>query len=137
MSKVSKAQLKVHESFIVVEGSGEFPLDMLRYDSCHPAEKVDSLVIDRSRRRPPRRRCVVLFRQSVSSKGPTHARWRSFAWTVLGVFDNVYDAKDLVKKQSDAKTHIRADALAEIRRLQDEAGRLMEEHKITVSDVER
>lgn len=60
-----------------VEGSGEFPYDMLRYDMCWPAtEMYDSAQL--STRKNERRKVTLRGLRS-----PTDGRWRSFGWTVL------------------------------------------------------
>lgn len=63
----------------VVEGTGDFPFDMLRYDSCWPRTEVDSGNIERSFR------ARGMTRWEVRLKGlrmPTEARWESFGWKV-------------------------------------------------------
>lgn len=71
---------KVVVTFLVVEGRGTFPLDMLRYDSCCPATETDTShvngVVAEVRR-------VVLRRFSVSGQPATEGRWRSFGWRVV------------------------------------------------------
>jgi hypothetical protein len=85
---VRKKTIKVYEKFVVVEGSGEFPLDMLRYDSAFPATEIDSsMVVNRSNLR-----AVALIVRSVNDLGPTSDRWRSFTWRVVGIFDELYSA---------------------------------------------
>lgn len=63
----------------LVEGSGPFPLDMLRYDKAFPRTEQDANVAQGSRIR----RSVTLLSSSLSA--PTHARWESFGWKVDGV----------------------------------------------------
>lgn len=59
----------------VVEGSGPFPLDMLRYDESFPASELDAgIILDRGRRE-------IMLR---SYSEPQPARWSSFGWTVKG-----------------------------------------------------
>jgi hypothetical protein len=66
------------------EGVGEFPYDMLRYDSCYPDTEQDSALLgkpypqDRTERRSVRLRRVVPMAKAL----PTFARWASFGWTV-------------------------------------------------------
>lgn len=62
-----------------VEGVGDFPVDMLRYDACWPYMERDSALMQPSYRE---RRRVVLQSRSVS--GPTEGRWSSFLWRVIG-----------------------------------------------------
>ena len=70
-----------------VEGSGDFPMDMLRYDRCYPArEGTDSanLCASRYRRsRLPRRK--IMLRRLVTNRHamPTSVRWESFGWWIV------------------------------------------------------
>ena len=63
-----------------VEGSGEFPADMLRYDHCWPASEADSRLLENPIYKPGRTRRVINLR---GLTGPTPGRWASFGWTVL------------------------------------------------------
>jgi hypothetical protein len=54
-----------------VEGTGQFPVDMLRYDSCWPSTSKDVPLPTKGGR-------VEL----VGIQEPTLLRWRSFGWTV-------------------------------------------------------
>lgn len=71
---------KFFEWFLVVEGRGPFPVDMLRYDSAFPYREEDSskcaLVYQKSR-------AIVLCRRGVNESEGTSARWASFGWTVV------------------------------------------------------
>ena len=60
-----------------VRGKGSFPLDMLRYDACHPVrpEDVDSLTEILG----DEPRTVTLN----SNHPPTVKRWASFGWKVV------------------------------------------------------
>ena len=64
-----------------VEGLGQFPVDMLRYDRCVPVSEGDSHTIERGPSHRPRR--VMLERISRNDAGPTVGRWASFGWRVL------------------------------------------------------
>lgn len=64
----------VHD--FAVEGSGEFPIDMLRYDRCWPAAEAQVPYLTASR---SGRRHVLL----TGLQEPTQARWQSFGWRVL------------------------------------------------------
>jgi len=72
-----------------VEGSGDFPFDMLRYDHCWPEGEAESYKISltyancnsREDDTYPGLRRVTL--QSDSPHAPTEGRWRSFTWRVL------------------------------------------------------
>ncbi len=56
-----------------VEGRGDFPFDMLRYDCCWPARGEDAAALSDTGRRT-----VTLL----SSQEPTRGRWSSFLWGV-------------------------------------------------------
>lgn len=59
---------------LTVEGAGEFPVDMLRYDAAFPHKEEDSyLIMERGKRK------VSLLTQIT----PTQARWESFGWKVI------------------------------------------------------
>lgn len=67
-----------------------FPIDMLRYDACHPAcnsTAVDHISASLSMRRNDKEECypegwtVTL----ISDHEPTKDRWTSFGWTVTEV----------------------------------------------------
>jgi len=66
-----------------VTGRGAFPMDMLRYDICWPAnETMSNLISDAFFHQP--------HRSTISLKGlkpPTFARWRSFGWEVVDLGD--------------------------------------------------
>lgn len=73
-----------------VEGSGDFPFDMLRYDHCWPEhESPDSYNVsltyanctDRNDDTYPGKRRVTLLTESPNA--PTEARWKSFSWSVV------------------------------------------------------
>lgn len=59
-----------------VSGSGPFPTDMLRYDTCWPASSEDAeKLLTRGRR-------SVTLRSSSEVGKPTTGRWQSFGWWV-------------------------------------------------------
>jgi hypothetical protein len=66
---------------VVVEGRGEFPFDMLRYDSAFPYREEDSSKLKSSLSLDMRR--VVLCRRGVNASSSTAARWSSFGWQVV------------------------------------------------------
>lgn len=72
---------KVYQWYLVVEGAGSFPYDMLRYDACFPAEQIDASLIDGQRYLHKRR--VVLVRRGVNENTGNGERWKSFGWNVL------------------------------------------------------
>lgn len=72
--------MKKYRCEFTVEGDGEFPIDMMRYDRCTPATQEDvgkmSMV--------GVKRCVVMvaFVESKLTTIPTIRRWESFGWKV-------------------------------------------------------
>lgn len=80
-NKPEKMYLKV----FTVEGTGCFPVDMLRFDSCVPCTEGDAMQIQRTFQEnrgkfdEPRR--VRLRKYSVlANSQPAWARWDSFGW---------------------------------------------------------
>ena len=73
---------KMYPVKFVVEGRGDFPIDMLRYDRAVPMTEHDSGVIayESGKRR------VHLIRYSAAGKsGPCQQRWDSFNWLVISI----------------------------------------------------
>jgi hypothetical protein len=68
-------------------GNGIFPVDMLRYDRCFPADSESAnniAIVDLHLRQETRN--VVLHKDVTSPKDlPTVARWNSFCWAILDV----------------------------------------------------
>lgn len=72
----------------VVEGSGSFPVDMLRYDACTPAHSDDAISMVKHFRDYDYnevRRVKLMMRSSFAKTQPTAARWESFGWRVVEV----------------------------------------------------
>ena len=63
----------------VVEGSGEFPFDMLRYDACYPLNERDSYKLRSSSDVQCRRRVVLKSLNHPTTSG----RWESYGWRVV------------------------------------------------------
>lgn len=63
----------------MVEGRGAFPVDMLRYDRCHPRSSEDAANLLGTDKR------IVELIKFVENKDqvPTEGRWNSFGWNVL------------------------------------------------------
>ena len=77
---------------VIVRGSGEFPIDMLRYDRLTPHNQTDSAEIHGTELAEPRD--VNLYREAELDWKPTYARWRSFGWEVKACwrdFEPVYE----------------------------------------------
>lgn len=64
-----------------VEGRGEFPFDMLRYDQCWPKRESED-VVNMAPSHPGMRREVRRV-TLVGTHSPTEGRWESFGWKVL------------------------------------------------------
>jgi hypothetical protein len=62
-----------------VSGHGDFPLDMLRHDSCWPASGEDAAKMDWQSWGAPR--FAVRSIRMRSYKEPTIGRWSSFGWS--------------------------------------------------------
>lgn len=59
----------------IVEGSDTFPVDMLRYDACWPADMESaSYMLARGRRKI----------RLASHVAPTPERWATFMWRIVG-----------------------------------------------------
>ena len=69
----------------VVAGGRQFPIDMLRRDSCWPEDEDDSGVIARSMMLSGLREIEeVKIMKTSSERTPqwTEGRWKSFGWTL-------------------------------------------------------
>jgi len=78
---------KVYIQEFEVEGSGNFPFDMLRYDFCSPVREgtdtanMEAPIYDRDKL--PHRR--IKLKRYVFNKAsyPTSNRWKSLGWKVV------------------------------------------------------
>lgn len=68
---------------LVVRGSGEFPLDMLRYDRACPATEADAYAISGAPDAPLRSIYLTRFAPAVGVDDNSLARWKSFGWTLV------------------------------------------------------
>lgn len=75
--------------YFVVQGRGDFPSDMLRYDDCVPIGDVEGA----SRRR------VTL---STTGRQITDARWLSFGWSVVARASTPEEAERLAEEKMGA-----------------------------------
>lgn len=79
-----------------VRGSGNFPLDMLRYDECFPASERESANMAATGKR-------VVALCTGKKFAPNTARWASFGWSVVYQDDVPYEKptkdeyKDLIE----------------------------------------
>lgn len=76
--KLKPTKKTIYESKLVVRGGGEFPWDMLRYDSCVPYSETDSGLLGHGPRRE-----VTLKRKAANPGPATAMRWQSFGWEVV------------------------------------------------------
>jgi hypothetical protein len=77
--------MKQYAHTITVKGSGQFPVDMLRYDCCWPITESDSHQIMLNPNDDPAYfnvREVRLTRMAHRHWQPTEGRWKSFTWEV-------------------------------------------------------
>lgn len=72
--------LKYRQTF-VVEGSGLFPYDMLRYDGCFPRSESESPLLGGGHDAEFRQIELQRYVEVVHDQ-PTEGRWRSFGWHV-------------------------------------------------------
>jgi hypothetical protein len=89
--------------YAIIQGRGEFPVDMLRYDSCYPNSERDSSLITStfdSWTKTPRERWSICVK-SASENPWTFGRWSSFGVNIIDVpremtFEhNSYNDKEL------------------------------------------
>ena len=87
MAKRTGRKETVYIQRVVVEGSGSFPHDMLRYDSCVPMNESEIHKMTMTPRDGDEYfrgyRQVTLVRYSANGEPSTDARWRSFLWKVV------------------------------------------------------
>ena len=81
---VSKRYAKIVT--FTVEGGGNFPVDMLRYDACYPATEKDSYLMyvdgfDLGIRKVTLKHRVL--KEENLDGYPTLMRWNSFTWSVI------------------------------------------------------
>lgn len=65
-----------------VTGTGQFPIDMLRYDCAWPKHESDARLFDTKYDNAEERRAVKVI-ELQSFHEPTRARWASFMWKVI------------------------------------------------------
>ena len=76
----------------VFEGFGDFPVDMLRYDRCHPATERDSALAGGTvtLSRCLTKRQVTVSRLAEKGRKWTIDRWKSFGWQLLSEENRAY-----------------------------------------------
>lgn len=70
----------------IVEGTGQFPFDMLRYDACWPKAGDDALKMEAlhyPQARGSFRQITLRHDSSNRMWSPTVGRWLSFTWRVV------------------------------------------------------
>lgn len=75
---------QLYETYFIVSGDGELPLDMLRYDCAFPATEEDARRAEHERGR----RAVALVSRRPRDNGPNRQRWVSFGWKVEEVSED-------------------------------------------------
>ena len=70
-----------------VKGRFDFPVDMLRYDACWPADVEATSHMEYSFKEPSREGYEVTLAHWAANSNwePTHGRWASFGWNVTEV----------------------------------------------------
>ena len=79
-----------------ISGRGEFPMDMMRYDSCSPASEADSyLILDTVRDKPFGRWEIYVKRVTRTTKAERKknpmADWTVGRWESFGVKIELFD----------------------------------------------
>lgn len=69
----------------LIEGQrGFFPIDMLRYDICHPSQTEDAINIALATRESNFAGTITITRHtSYKNSMPSYDRWNSFGWEVI------------------------------------------------------
>jgi len=77
--------MKPYRHTVVVRGSGPFPLDMIRYDGLVPQSSVCTHDITQSIKKGDfdNERAYSLYKYTHREWQPTHARWKSFGFSVI------------------------------------------------------
>jgi hypothetical protein len=74
-----------------VEGQGDFPFDMLRYDRCFPTDPESAANLQTpGPKSPQQRKCTLRIITDNKALRPTRDRWTSFGWTVGAVVVNSF-----------------------------------------------
>lgn len=113
---MSRAKATHTVSIVVVEGRGEFPIDMMRYDSCCPATEMDSGIISRTfvdtsgppshpahTSAPAKVRIALRAFHPVGNQPATHDRWqRGYGWEVIwtGTHDQFQAAEHNIRPRA-------------------------------------
>jgi hypothetical protein len=84
MNQVSIPRKRKGELYrILVSGTYNFPIDMLRYDAAWPASEADAGRIEATYFE--RTRSGITSVELLSNRPPTEGRWQSFGWKVTEV----------------------------------------------------
>ncbi len=84
--KSEKIERKLYQSEFVVEGIGDFPFDMLRYERAFPEHESDSYKLNTS----DEKRSVYLIKIHHDPEPEfNHNRWKSFGWKITQVNEKV------------------------------------------------
>jgi hypothetical protein len=106
---MTMAKKELTREYAVAIGSGRFPVDMLRYDACFPAEERESFQIEtpcglEGYTRP---RAIILARYKEQPGSWTPERWMSFGWSIR-TFGILFDARAHAREVVEALTPKRA-----------------------------
>lgn len=64
-----------------VRGTGEFPIDMMRYDRCYPRTETDAITAQTRASHSREVEMIAPVRERYWT--PTKGRWESFGWAVI------------------------------------------------------
>jgi hypothetical protein len=82
-----------------ITGSGEFPIDMLRYDSCSPYSESDSYLISNTFKNYEKWEIYVKCRPLEKKRSPwTIGRWQSFG-VQIEPLDDKSVVFDVIRKE--------------------------------------
>lgn len=87
------SRIEYTRTWLVVQGTDEFPLHMLTLEECFPAMKEDAAALMGSRAL----RRIVLQRHSEDGLPPKLEQWASHLWAVVGSFHAYAPAQQCAK----------------------------------------
>jgi len=76
----------IYEFEFIVEGIGEFPIDMLRHEKCYPKGSADAQLISQTLQQPGLKEPVRIRLscwKGTKTWTPTLGRWNSSLWSVV------------------------------------------------------
>jgi hypothetical protein len=77
--------MAVKTTVFTVEGSGQFPIDMLRRDRAYPVSEEDADKIEGFQSRRRQVELAITFDTRHLGGQPTVGRWKSWDWPVIEI----------------------------------------------------